>query len=46
MPLIKSTKKFARLKNIAEMVKSGRPVSQAVAIAYKTQRDAKQGAGK
>ena len=46
MPLIKSTKRFARLKNIAELVKSGKPAKQAVAIAYNVQRDAKQKDGK
>lgn len=43
MPLIKSTKKFARAKNIAELVKAGKPVKQAVAIAYDVQRKARDG---
>jgi hypothetical protein len=41
MPLIQSSKKLARLKNIATEVKAGRPVKQAVAIAYDIQRKAK-----
>lgn len=38
MPLIKSSSKKARSQNIAELVRSGRPVKQAVAIAYSVAR--------
>jgi hypothetical protein len=40
MPLIKSTSKKALSKNIATEVKAGRPVKQAVAIAYSEKRAA------
>jgi hypothetical protein len=40
MPLKKSASKAAFQSNIREMVKSGRPVKQAVAAAYSTQRKA------
>lgn len=40
MPLKKSTSKAAFKANIREMVKSGRPVKQAVAAAFATQRAA------
>jgi len=40
MPLIRSTSKQAFKKNIATEVKTGRPVKQAVAIAYSEQRAA------
>jgi hypothetical protein len=40
MPLSKSTSKKAFQKNVATEVKAGRPVKQAVAIAYSTKRDA------
>jgi len=40
MPLIKSTKKEAFKKNIATEVKAGKPVKQAVAIAYSENREA------
>ena len=40
MPLIKSTKKEAFKKNIATEVKAGKPVKQAVAIAYSEKREA------
>jgi len=40
MPLKKSTSKAAFKSNIREMVKSGRPVKQAVAAAFATQRAA------
>lgn len=40
MPLIKSTSKKAFNKNVATEVKAGRPVKQAVAIAYSTKREA------
>lgn len=41
MPLKKSASKKAFSKNVATEVKSGRPVKQAVAIAYSVQRKAK-----
>ena len=40
MPLIKSTKKEAFKKNIEAEVKAGKPVKQAVAIAYSEKREA------
>ena len=40
MPLIKSTKKEAFKKNIETEVKTGKPVKQAVAIAYSEKRAA------
>jgi hypothetical protein len=40
MPLVKSTSKQAFQKNISAEVSAGRPVRQAVAIAYATRRDA------
>lgn len=40
MPLIKSTSKNAFRKNIAAEVKAGKPVKQAVAIAYSVKREA------
>ena len=40
MPLSKSTSKKAFQKNVAAEVKAGRPVKQAVAIAYSTKREA------
>ena len=40
MPLIKSTKKEAFKKNIATEVKSGKPIKEAVAIAYSEKREA------
>jgi hypothetical protein len=40
MPLSKSTSKRAFNKNVAAEVKAGRPVKQAVAIAYSTKREA------
>ena len=42
MPLIKSTKKEAFKKNIATEVKAGKPVKQAVAIAYSEKREAQK----
>ena len=42
MPLIKSTKKEAFKKNIATEVKAGKPVKQAVAIAYSEKRQAEK----
>jgi len=41
MPLIKSSSKKARQKNIAVEIKSGKPIKQAVAIGYSVQRQAK-----
>jgi len=41
MPLKKSASQAAFKSNIREMVRSGRPVKQAVAAAYATQRAAK-----
>ena len=40
MPLVKSPSKAAFRKNVAAEVKAGKPVKQAVAIAYSTQRKA------
>ena len=40
MPLIKSTKKGAFAKNVKSEVEAGKPVKQAVAIAYATKREA------
>ena len=40
MPLVKSTSKTAFRKNIAAEVKAGKPVKQAVAIAYDVKRRA------
>ena len=45
MPLIKSKSEKAFKKNIATEVKAGKPVKQAVAIAYSTQREAKKADG-
>ena len=42
MPLIKSAKKEDISKNIATEVKAGKPVKQAAAIAYSTQREARK----
>ena len=46
MQLIKSTKKEAFKKNIATEVKAGKPVKQAVAIAYSEKREAEKKAKK
>jgi hypothetical protein len=43
MPLKKSTSKEAFRKNVVAEVKSGKPVKQAVAIAYATKRAAAKG---
>jgi len=43
MPLIKSGSKRARSKNIAEMVRAGHPVKQAVAASYSNQRKYRKG---
>jgi hypothetical protein len=40
MPLTKSTSKQAFRKNISAEVSAGRPIKQALAIAYATKRDA------
>ena len=40
MPLVKSTGKEAFRKNVKAEVKAGKPVKQAVAIAYSVKRDA------
>jgi hypothetical protein len=40
MPLMKSTSKQAFKKNVAAEVRAGKPVKQAVAIAYATKRSA------
>ena len=40
MPLVKSKSKEAFKKNVATEVKAGKPVKQAVAIAYSEKRDA------
>ena len=40
MPLKKSTSKEAFRKNVSAEVKSGKPVNQAVAIAYSVKRAA------
>lgn len=42
MPLKKSPTNRARSENIRREIKSGRPVDQAVAIAYSVQREAKK----
>jgi hypothetical protein len=46
MPLIKSTKKEAFKKNIETEVKAGKPVKQAVAIAYSEKKEAAKKAKK
>ena len=46
MPLIKSKSKAAFSKNVAAEVKAGKPVKQAVAIAYSEKRAAKKTGGK
>jgi hypothetical protein len=46
MPLVKSASKNAFRQNIAAEVKSGKPVKQAVAIAYSTKRAAEAKKGK
>ena len=40
MPLIKSTKKEAFAKNVKAEIAAGKPVKQALAIAYSTKRSA------
>jgi hypothetical protein len=48
MPLVKSTSKNAFRKNVKAEVAAGKPVKQAVAIAYATKRAVagKKGSGK
>jgi hypothetical protein len=46
MPLIKSMAPKAFKKNIETEVKAGKPVKQAVAIAYSEKREAQKAAGK
>ena len=46
MPLVKSTSKDAFRKNIKAEVKAGKPVKQAVAIAYSVKRAAAKPAPK
>jgi hypothetical protein len=46
MPLKKSPSKEAFRKNVAAEVKSGKPVKQAVAIAYSVKREASKGKSK
>jgi hypothetical protein len=46
MPLKKSTSKEAFRSNVRAEVKSGKPVKQAVAIAYATKRSAAASKGK
>jgi len=46
MPLIKSSSKAARQKNIETEIKAGKKPSQAVAIGYSEQREAKKKAKK
>jgi len=43
MPLKKSPSKEAFRKNVSAEVKSGRPIKQAVAIAYSVKREASKG---
>lgn len=40
MPLVKSSSKKVFNKNVAREIKSGKPVKQAVAIAYSVKRKA------
>lgn len=42
MPLMKSTSKGAFAKNVRAEIAAGKPVKQAVAIAYATKRDAEK----
>lgn len=46
MPLKKSTSPKAFRENVKAEVKSGRPVKQAVAIAYSVKREAAKGKSK
>jgi hypothetical protein len=45
MPLVKSTSKNAFRKNIKAEVAAGKPVKQAVAIAYSVKREAAKKSG-
>jgi len=45
MPLVKSASKTAFRKNVKTEVAAGKPVKQAVAIAYSTQREAAKKSG-
>ena len=42
MPLVKSTSKKAFNKNVAAEVRAGKPVKQAVAIAFSEKREAEK----
>jgi len=42
MPLVKSTSKEAFRKNVKAEVQAGKPVKQAVAIAYSVKREAEK----
>jgi hypothetical protein len=46
MPLVKSKSEKAFKKNVATEVKAGKPLKQAVAIAYSTKRAAQHKKGK
>lgn len=46
MPLIRSMAQKAFKENVKTEVKAGKPVKQAVAIAYSEAREAKKAAGK
>ncbi len=46
MPLVKSTSKNAFRSNVKAEVKAGKPVKQAVAIAYSVKREAAKPAPK
>jgi len=46
MPLVKSAKPAAFKKNIKTEIKAGKPVKQAVAIAYSEARSAKKSSTK
>lgn len=46
MPLTKSTSKKAFDKNVGAEVKAGKPIKQAVAIAYSEKREAAKKKGK
>ena len=46
MPLVKSSSKAAFRKNVAAEVNAGKPVKQAVAIAYSVKREAAKGKSK
>ena len=46
MPLVKNKSKAAFSKNVSAEVKAGKPVKQAVAIAYSEKRAANKNGGK